>query len=320
MLAAAAALTPALAFAQAEPKYEFAKVEAPKPDAPPVVEWKAQIKGGALIASGNSDVESGYLGLTASRKEGSNRLTLDGDVAYGRTNTFNPVVDTTVPAMPVITSLGRTEVTSTNIWRVKGRYDRFFTANNSGYASGQAAGDELAGKTFYGGGQAGYSRQLLKDDKNLVVAELGYDFSYESYVQQTGKTLDPVSVHSARLFAGETLTLSKETGITASVEALLNVNKEGKALNHNTGTPGVDPLKDTRLIGKIGLTTTVWKALSIGFGFTLRYDQNPAPLPIPSLAPAGSTFAPTVAPATNGVPVAETLDTLTEATLIYTFL
>jgi hypothetical protein len=320
MVAVAAALTPAFAFAQAEPKYEFAKVDAPKPDAPPVVEWRAQIKGGALVTSGNSEVKSGTLGLTASRKEGSNRLTLDGALAYGRTSTFNPVVDTTLPMMPVVTSLGRTEVTSTNTWGAKGRYDRFFTTNNSGYASAQGAGDKIAGKTFFGGGQVGYSRQLLKNAMNLVVAELGYDFSYERYVQQPGKTLDPVDVHSARLFAGETLTLSKETGITASVEALLNVNKEGKALNHNTGTPGVDPLKDTRIIGKLGLTTTVWKALSVAFGFTLRYDQNPAPLPIPTLAPPGSTFAPTIAPATNGVPFAETLDTLTEATLIYTFL
>ena len=53
-----------------------------------------------------------------------------------------------------------------------------------------------------GGGQLGYSRQLVKTDKNMLVAEIGYDFSYESYVEQPGKTLDPVSIHSARLFVG----------------------------------------------------------------------------------------------------------------------
>ena len=44
------------------------------------------------------------------------------------------------------------------------------------------------------------------------------------------KTLDPVSIHSARVFAGETLKLSAATGVTASVEALFNLNKEGAAI------------------------------------------------------------------------------------------
>ena len=34
------------------------------------------------------------------------------------------------------------------------------------------------------------------------------------------------------------------TGFTASVEAFFNLNKEGKALNVNTGQPGVDHLLD----------------------------------------------------------------------------
>ena len=65
---------------------------------------------------------------------------------------------------------------------------------------------------------------------HLAVAELGYDLSYERYVQVPSTTHDPVTIHSARLFAGETLTLTKATGITASVEALFNLNTEIKAL------------------------------------------------------------------------------------------
>jgi hypothetical protein len=44
-----------------------------------------------------------------------------------------------------------------------------------------------------------------------------------------------VAIHSARVLVGETLSLSKETGVTASVEALFNLNKETKAINVNTG-------------------------------------------------------------------------------------
>jgi hypothetical protein len=305
-------LAPLVAHAQSEPRFTFGKQEEVKQ-----VEWKAQVKGGYALTSGNSQSQNGTLAASASRKEGNNRLALDGGIAYGQANIRVPVLAAPPPAPPVINDIGHQEVTTTNNWIVKGRYDRFFTANNSGYASGQAAADKIAGKSFYGGGQAGYSRQLLKDDVNLLVAEIGYDFSYERYVQQPNKTLDPVTIHSARLFVGETAKLSDATGVTGSVEAFFNLNKEEKALVAGSaapGTVGVDPLKDTRVIGKLGLTTTLRKRLSVGFGFTLRYDQNPAPLPIPSGSPAGAMFDPTF------LPFAEKVDTLTEVTLIYTFL
>jgi hypothetical protein len=296
------------AAAQTNPKFEFAKPEEVK-----VVEWKAQAKGGVLVTTGNSRTTNGSLAATASRREAGNKLTLDGSLAYGKSTVFAPVFgDAANPTQ--ITALEERSVETTNSWMFRGRYDRFFTAHNSGYASGQSAADKIAGKSFYGGGQVGYSRQVLKTEMNLVVAEIGYDFSYESYVAQPNKTLDPVSVHSARVFAGETLTLSTATGLTASMEALFNLNTEGKAINVSTGMPGVDPFHDTRVVGKVGLTTTLLKSLSMSFGFTLRYDQNPAPRPVPSGSPAGSSYAPTFQP------FAEKVDTLTEATLVYTFL
>jgi hypothetical protein len=218
----------------------------------------------------------------------------------------------TVPTQ--IDSITRTNIETNNNWFTKGRYDRFFTLNNSGYVSAQAAGDQIAGKTFYGGGQIGYSRQVYKSEMHLIVAEIGYDLSYERYVQVPMTTHDPVTVHSARIFAGETLTLTKATGITASVEALFNLNKEGSALEYPSGATGVDSFKDTRVNGKLGLTTTLYKRMSISFGFLLRYDQNPAPLPIPTMSPANATFKP------GFVPFADRVDTQTSATLVYTFL
>lgn len=316
LLVIAALAASGTARAQSNPTFTFAKPEDAKVDVnkPPVVEWKAQVKGGLMVTSGNSQTTNGAVAASASRKQGNNKLALEGAAAYGHSNVITPhLVDPTV-AMPVIDRLDRTEITTTNNWLAKGRYDRFFTPNNSGYASAQAAADKIAGKSFFGGGQVGYSRQLYKSPMHTTVAEVGYDFSYERYIQPPGKTLDPVTIHSARLFAGETLKLTPETGLNASVEAFLNLNKETKALNASTGTAGVDPLHDTRIIGKVGVTTTLMKRLSIGFGFTLRYDQNPAPLPIPSGAPAGSTFA------MGFQPFAEKVDTLTELNLIYTFL
>jgi len=301
--------------AQTDPKFAFAKADEVKPGAPvvPPVEWKVQAKAGMNVTTGNSQTTNGTAGLSASRKEGNNKLALDGNISYGRSNVLVPVFgDATMPT--VITALDRNQVTSTNNWLAKGRYDRFFTLNNSGYATGLAAADKIAGKAFAGGGQIGYSRQVVKDERNLMVAEIGYDFSYERYVQQPMKVIDPVTIHSARVFIGETLKLTPTTGLTASVEAFFNLNKETKAINVSDGTAGVSPFKDTRVIGKLGFTTTLFKSLSAGVGFTVRYDQNPAPRPVPSGSPAGSSFAPTF------TPFAATTDTLTELSLLYTFL
>jgi hypothetical protein len=64
----------------------------------------------------------------------------------------------------------------------------------------------------------------------------------------------------------------------------------------------------------VGLTTTVLSRLSIAFGFTLRYDQNPAPRPIPSGTAPGLVYAP------GFQPFSDSIDTLAEATLIYAFI
>ncbi len=290
------------AHAQKDPKFDFGKPEEVK-----VVEWKAQAKGGIAMTTGNSQTTNGTVAASVSRKEGNNKLALEGGAGYGRSNNRIATVD---PMLATYT-VDRQSITSTNNYYGKGRYDRFFTTNNAAYASGQAAADKIAGKTFFGGGQVGYSRQLYKSDMHLLVVEAGYDFSYERYVQPATTTLDPVSIHSLRVFAGEALKLSAATGINASVEALFNLNKEGAAIDVNTNMPGVDSFKDTRINGKLGLTTTLYKQLSIGFGFTLKYDQNPAPLPAP---PNAGTATPAAAYFVDKV------DTLSEVTLIMTFL
>jgi hypothetical protein len=277
-------------------------------------------KAGFSFTTGNSETTNGNLVLAISRKQSGNRFSLDGAVAYGKSNVLQPQI-VTVPdpnnpmaTIMVINGIERRPVTSTNNWQTKARYDRFFTANNSGYAAGLASGDAVAGKSFAGGGQVGYSRQLIKNDVHLVVSEVGYDLSHERYVAQPGRVLDPVTIHSARAFVSETMKMSATGGATASVEALFNLNHEGAAIDVNTGTTGVSAFHDTRVVGKLGLTTTLFARLSAGFGFMVRYDQNPAPRPIPSGTPSGITYA------AGFQPFADKIDTLVEATLIYTFI
>jgi len=314
LTALALLLFAAPAFAQANPSFTYAKPEEVKAGAPPPppVEWKASVKAGILFTTGNSETTNGTFVLSVSRKESANRFAFDANAAYGRSNIL---VADVAPADPtMITGFHTTEVTTNNNWLSKARYDRFFTANNSGYASGLAGADKIAGKSFVGGGQAGYSRQLVKDDVHTIVSEIGYDLSHERYVQQPMRTIDPVTIQSARLFIGETMKLSPASVASASVEALFNLNREGTALNVNTAMPGVAAFHDTRVAGKVGLTATLFARLSIAFNFTLRYDQNPAPRPIPP------GIAPGLAYAAGFVPFSDKIDTLAEALLIYTFI
>lgn len=292
----------------ANPAFESAK---PPPEKP-AVEWKVQAKGGALLTSGNAQTGSGTLSLDSSRLSGQNKLSLNGGVAYGRSRVLTPIFDD--PGAPTATIGYRRETrTINNEWHTRARYDRFLTPNNALYAVALLGADKIAGKELTGGGQIGYSRQLLKDEHNTLVAEAGYDLSFEDYVTVPGKTIDGVTIHSGRLFVGELFTLTKETGFSGSVEALFNLNKETAldASDQTGHTKGVGAFKDTRIIGKLGLTTTLHKSLSLALGFTLKYDQNPAPWPlVGTTVPYRSDF----------LPFADKVDTQTEATLIYTFL
>jgi hypothetical protein len=95
------------------------------------------------------------------------------------------------------------------------------------------------------------------------------------------------------------------------VESLFNLNSE-KAPNADDPTKtSVDAFQDTRFLGKAGITTTVWKRVNFSFGFTLKYDHNPAPRPAIKGAPPY---------ATGFLPFADTTDTITEAALIVNFL
>ena len=289
-------IVPSLARA-ADPKFEYGKPEEVK-----AVEWKAQARGGIISSTGNAQQITGSAAFSVSRKEAANKLALDGSIAYARSQILS-VNDANMDKIVEEGEVFRDRKVTSNSASLKARYDRFFTTNNAGYVSVQMLRDVPAGKRFAGGGQAGYSRQLFKNDHNLALAEIGYDFSYESYVSAP----DAVAIHSLRLFAGDVVTITKETGVWANVEWLANLNTETAP---GPGYPKPGPFEDSRITGKAGLTTALWKDISFGFTFTLKFDNAPAPL----AKIGGLPFAP------DYHPLVEKLDTVTEASLIVTFL
>jgi hypothetical protein len=287
--------------AQPAPKFSFI---APEPKAEDVVEKKLSARGGLVQLSGNSKVLTATLGAQGAYQAHSNRFSGEAGVAYSRSATVL-VTDANANMLIDEGELGRQSQTTSKLFQAKGRYDRFFTLNNSGYASVQALSDVPAGKEMVAGGQVGYSRQIFKNDHNRLVAELGYDLSLE---QAAAPDADLVQVHSARLYVAEDLKLSESTGLFANVEALFNLNEE-KAPAPDYEAPAA--FEDTRVVARTGINTTLWTNLSFAFSFGLRYDQAPAPLK----APSGAMFP--FAPSFR--PLARTWDTTTEATLVLTF-
>ncbi len=279
-----------------DPKFQHEKKAEEKKE----VELKLTGQLGFVQSTGNARNTSFTTGFDALRNDGKNKLSLNLGALYARTAN-RVATDANGDGVIGPSEISRPSVVSSKAYGAKLRYDRFLTDNNAIYASGQAAVDEPAGKDFFGGGQAGYSRQIYKDERHEALSELGYDFTYESYVNPAAKAL---SIHSLRAFLGYNVTLAAGTNLATSFEALMNLNEE------TTPTGKASAFEDTRLTGKVALTAQVWKNLNVRFGFTGKYDNVPAALP----AIGAFKFEP------GFVPLVEKLDTVTEIGLLVNFL
>jgi hypothetical protein len=280
--------------AYADPKWTYGKFEELKQ-----VEWKASVQGGLVLNTGNANTLAFTVAASGSRHDGKNRIQLDAGGTYARST----VVSASDLNMSSRIDEGeidyKTSVTAA-LWNVKLRYDRFLTANNSLYAAGFASGNEPAGIRVAAGAQVGYSRQVLKTDIQLLVTEIGYDFTHQNNI--SGPELN---MHSARFFGGYTLTLSKDVGVAAGLEVLCNLNS---LPGYQTGTT-VDPFGATRLNANAALTARLWKNIAFQVSFLAKYTTNPAPIPAFKV-PFADGF----------VPTAERLDTVTSLSLVVTLL
>jgi hypothetical protein len=273
------------------PKFEFGKVEAVDQTV-----WKASAQGGLVLSGGNSSATAGAAGLTIARNAGRNKLAMDLSGAYARTE-VDVSSDADADGFIGPGELTTERRTSSRLLSGRLRYDRFFTERSSAFAAALAASDRPSGKELTGGGQVGWSRLLYRSETSTLTAELGYDFSFEKYVDVS----DVLAIHSARLFAGAETKLAEATAFAVGVEVLENLNPETTA----TGT--VDPFGDLRINGKGSITTKVFSNISLRFGVTVRYDREPAPRPKLKL-PFAMGFQPR----------ADTTDVLSEATVVVT--
>ncbi|MEM9492632.1 MAG: DUF481 domain-containing protein, partial [Myxococcota bacterium] len=131
-------MMPALASAQKNPV--FVGSEKPKEEAQ-AVEWKASAQAGLFVATGNTEQTVVSAGAAVSRKQGYNKLQMNGSVSYARTTL---VVAEDTDDDGTSDTLNEQTQTTAQAWEVKARYDRFLTENNSLYISALVSGDEPA--------------------------------------------------------------------------------------------------------------------------------------------------------------------------------
>lgn len=259
----------------------------------PAVDWAGSAEAGFLFTTGNSRTTTLTAGGKLIRLAAKNKLAAEAGLAFAQ-STVLVAADLNGNGSLSENEIETQTLTTANTWFGKLRYDRFLTEHNSLYAAALVARDVPAGKEVSGGGQIGYSRQLYKTTQHEIVSEVGYDLSYEDLVGT-----DPVVIHSLRLFVGYTGTLSADTGVTASLESLSNVNTLDTVPDEATA------FEDTRINAGAGVTTKLGKTVSLSFSIGIKFDNQPAPraaFPLPYEA--------------GFVPLASKTDTLTKASLI----
>ena len=250
------------------PTFSFYKLEPVK-----IVEWKAVAQLGVSLSFGNTEAKSISGSGSVSRRAGDNKFSADAALAFAQAEFLvAEEIDDERPGITQPDEIKKENRTTTESFSVGARYDRFFAEWNSVYASAGATRDEPAGKSLFVGGQVGYRRVLYQRGKQELAAELGTDFTRREFVPPA----ESIEVISARAFVGYRAEPDPLLGITASVDALTNLNSEAPRV---PGFKKTNPLNDNRVNAIVSTTVKLSEYGSLGLQFSAHYEQVPAPLP-----------------------------------------
>ncbi len=286
--------------AAAAQTFTYAKPE----DVPevPAADWAGSAEAGFLFTTGNSRTTIVTAGGKIIRLAKQNKVQAEAGLAFAQSSVLVGV-DFDMSGDLSEDEISKETLTTANTWFGKLRYDRFLTTHNSLYAAALISRDVPAGKELSGGGQVGYSRQIYKTAQHEVVGEVGYDLTFED--PSAPPEAGVITIHSLRLFTGYIGTLSPDTGVTASIESLSNLNTLA-AVDPMAAEPDeATAFEDTRISANAGITTKLSKSVSFSFSIGVKYDNQPAPR---------AAFAIPYEP--GFVPLSSKVDTLTKASLI----
>jgi hypothetical protein len=124
-----------------------------------------------------------------------------------------------------------TDSTNNATWKL--RYDFFITPDDAVFIAHRGRYDPFAQLTPRIGGQLGYLRNFVREDKHRLWGEIGYDFTYDRFPTVLAVGVDaagmPIlsrdrALHSLRLFVGYDNRLNDLLTYTTGLEALMTLD------------------------------------------------------------------------------------------------
>ena len=143
----------------------LAQVSAINPAPPAPVKWTGSVKAGALLTRGNSETDQVSVGFDASRRSEKDRINFLGEYLYGR------------QADP---DTGEDDTTTDN-WKVSGKYDYFVTEKLYWYTGVLAERDRIAELDLRLTPSGGLGYQWVERDDMNFNTEAGVAWVYEDF-------------------------------------------------------------------------------------------------------------------------------------------
>ncbi|MFW5921311.1 MAG: DUF481 domain-containing protein [Polyangiales bacterium] len=242
--------------------------EAPGEEAPSTDETLAELSAGGLLNTGNTESWQAQAGGRTRILRGPHAFSAELQFAYGQADLPEDMA-----------SDYRDTVKQLN---ARARYDFFFTDDDAVFVGEVYRWDPLAGIDTRLQTQAGYLRNLFREENHRFWVEVGYDFTYDNYhflPSAMGAFVEEDYIHSARGFVGYDNRVNEHVSFDTGLEALVNV-EDGD---------------DVRVSWDSALRSSIAGQLQLEVSFSLKLDNVP---------PQG----------------AEKLDTVTQLNLIYTLM
>jgi hypothetical protein len=272
------------------PRVVFAQPAAPTTTGAPPPEAKALVS--APTAPGAApDMTRPIDGATATLSAGGQMATGNSQLVAGTVNgTFETRFHDNGVGASLLGNYGQGAPRGSNIvetaenLQARARYDRYVIEQASVFALVTGRHDKLQGLDFRLNLDPGFKYLFLTAATNTLWAEIGYDFQYDvrsdtaiALVDANGVTVkdasgnpvrDPTLAktqtdHSARLFVGYKHAFNKEVTLATGIEYLQSFLKDTN-YDHRINF-------DALIAAKVG------GGLSVGVGFSARYDYQPLP-------------------------------------------
>lgn len=272
-----------------DPKFEYQDAPAKEETKPWVLKANASV--GLVWATGNSQ-SIGFSGNGLfSAKHYANQWTLFGQTAY-----VNSGISKFGMGGPITST-----ATSTAMWLLKARYDRYFLQRNTVFVAFQSSGDKPAGYVYRLEPQAGYSRIFFVSARQAFKGEFGYDYTFEHRPFSGPGPVYNVDFHCLRAYLFYENKFTHYASFSEGVEGLWAVND----------------IQSVRVNSLTSLSSTISKNVSLKLNLTVKFNNLPPPRPAPTgIDPA--TMMPFVLPADQIT--FDKVDTLLEAVVAVTFL